>query len=121
MLEVLLMGMQVKGIKRFMIFAGIRFAIGFVGLAVVLSLTGLGSMPASTLSSPQASGDGVRRVTPGEVRELLKQGKAVLVDVRGTPVYKVGHVKGALDIAVGDIAQRVNELPKNKMILTYCS
>ena len=65
--------------------------------------------------------DGVRRVTPAEVRELLKQGKAVLVDVRGTPAYKTGHVKGALDIAVGDIAQRANELPKEKMILTYCS
>ena len=102
-----------------MIFAGFRFAIGFVGLALLLSLTSLGSMRASTLSSPQA--DGVRRVTPAEVRELLKQGKAVLVDVRGTPAYKTGHVKGALDIAVGDIAQRANELPKNKMILTYCS
>jgi rhodanese-related sulfurtransferase len=113
--------MQVKGIKSFMIFTGFRFAIVFVGLAVLLSFTSLSSIRASTLSSPQAASDGVPRVTPDEVRELLKQGKAVLVDVRGTPVYKAGHVKGALDIALADIAQRAAELPKNKIILTYCS
>jgi len=113
--------MQSKGIKRFMVSTGSRYVMGFIGLAVLLVLTSVGSVKASTLSSPQAGSDGVRRVTPAEVRELIKQGKAVLVDVRGTSVYKTGHVKGALDIAVGDIAQRAAELPKNKMILTYCS
>lgn len=73
------------------------------------------------LVSSHQAGDGVRRVTPEEVRDLVKNGKAVLVDVRGTSAYKAGHIKGALDIFVGDIAQRAGELPKDKLILTYCS
>ena len=100
-----------------LMFSKISFAIiAVVALSFILCY---GAHDA-VAKSPQA-GDGVRRVTPEEVRDLLKAGKAVLVDVRGTAAYKAGHIKGALDIAVGDIAQRAGELPKNKMILTYCS
>jgi len=69
----------------------------------------------------QENGDGVRRIKPEEVRELLKQDKAVLVDVRGVSSYKAGHVKGALNIPYSEIADRVKELPPDKMIVTYCS
>jgi rhodanese-related sulfurtransferase len=55
------------------------------------------------------------------VRELLKQNKAVLVDVRGVDTYKAGHIKGALNIPYGEIEERAKELPRDKKIITYCS
>lgn len=69
----------------------------------------------------QASGDGVRRITPDELREALKKGKAVLIDVRGEESYKAGHIKGARLIPANEIGSRLNELPKDKLIATYCS
>ncbi len=66
-------------------------------------------------------GDGVRRITPAEARAAVEKGQAVIVDVRGEDSFKAGHVKGALWIPVGDIASRSNELPRGKMIITYCS
>ena len=67
------------------------------------------------------SDDGVRRVTPAEARAAIEKGQAVIIDVRGEDSFKAGHIKGALWIPVGDIASRTNELPRGKMIITYCS
>ena len=75
----------------------------------------------ATKAGPQASGDGVRRITPDELREALKKGKAVLIDVRGAESYKAGHIKGARLIPANEIASRLSELPKDKLIATYCS
>ncbi|HEY0380478.1 MAG TPA: rhodanese-like domain-containing protein [Pyrinomonadaceae bacterium] len=69
----------------------------------------------------QENGDGVRRVTPEEARVAVEKGQAVIVDVRGEESFKAGHVKGALWIPVGDISSRTDELPRGKMIITYCS
>lgn len=95
--------------------------ISFAVLAVILwSIVNTLSAPAYG-NPPQANNDGVRRMTPEEARELLKHSKAVLVDVRGESSYKAGHIKGALFIPFAEIRNRAKELPKNKMILTYCS
>ena len=75
----------------------------------------------ATETRPQASGDGVRRITPDELREAQKKGKAVLIDVRAPESYKAGHIKGALLIPVNEIGSRLKELPKDKLIATYCS
>lgn len=101
-----------------------RFAIALAALTVLASIASAGAVRTGRsreLSLPAASGDGVRRVTPDEVRDLLQKGKAVLVDVRAEASYKAGHVKGALLIPLGDIEARARELPKDKMIVTYCS
>jgi hypothetical protein len=65
--------------------------------------------------------DGVRRITVEELRLALEKGTAIVVDVRGEDSYKAGHIKGALWIPSNEIAGRTKELPKNKLIVTYCS
>ena len=69
----------------------------------------------------QTQGDGVRRITPAEAREAFEKGKAIIVDVRGEDAYNAGHVKGARLIPLNDILARITELPRDKMIITYCS
>jgi rhodanese-related sulfurtransferase len=69
----------------------------------------------------QAQGDGVRRLTPAEARAIVSKGQAVIIDVRGEDSYKAGHIKGALWIPLNDISSRAGELPRGKMIITYCS
>jgi 3-mercaptopyruvate sulfurtransferase SseA len=69
----------------------------------------------------QTPGDGVRRITPAEAREAVDKGKAIIIDVRGDASYNAGHIKGARSISVNDIGSRTSELPRDKMIITYCS
>ncbi len=66
-------------------------------------------------------GDGVRRITPAEARAAQEKGTAIIVDVRNSAVYQYGHIAGAILIPFGEIGSRFNELPRNKMIITYCS
>ena len=89
-------------------------------ISVVVVLVALAAL--LTVAAVRAQGDDrVRRVTPTEARAAVEKGQAVIVDVRGEDSFKAGHVKGALWIPVGDISSRSNELPRGKMIITYCS
>ena len=69
----------------------------------------------------QAHADDVKRITTAELEALMKEGKAVVVDVRNKAMFDAGHIRGAKLIPVGEVANRANELPKDKTIVTYCS
>lgn len=65
--------------------------------------------------------DGIRRVTTVELRDGLEKGTAIIIDVRGDQPYKLNHIKGALNIPTASLASRLSELPKDKLIVLYCS
>ena len=65
--------------------------------------------------------DGARRVTIDEMEAMVKDGTAVVIDVRNQAAYDVGHIPGSKLIPAGEILNRLNELPRDKMIITYCS
>lgn len=44
----------------------------------------------------------------------------VWIDVRETEDYKRSHIKGALGISLSEIAERLDEVPKDKEIVLYC-
>jgi hypothetical protein len=77
--------------------------------------------PAITGEIPTVSADGVRRVTTVELRDLLAKHQAVVIDVRNEASFSTGHIRGAKLIPSSDILKHVNELPKDKLIVTYCS
>lgn len=86
-----------------------------LALLLLCALAGVGA------SFAQENGDGVRRVTTVEAHQALDAGQAIIVDVRDEASFKAGHAKGALWIPVNEIEARVKELPRNKLIITYCS
>jgi hypothetical protein len=75
----------------------------------------------ATANARSTPPDNIRRVTVAELRDAIDQGKAVAVDVRGTPAYNQEHIKGALDIPENQLAARSGELPKDKLLVFYCS
>lgn len=100
----------------------IRLMVAILTAVTLAPMLGVCSVRAlGHIISEPVQGDGVRRVTPEELREALGKGKAVLIDVRSEESYKAGHVKGARSIPFAQIGARANELPRDKMIATYCS
>lgn len=98
----------------------LRFGV----IPVSLSLLAAVSIPVGATrgqAKAQEPKDGVRRISPAELREAWKKGKAILIDVRTEESYSAAHIKGARLIPVDDIGSRFRELPKNKIIATYCS
>jgi 3-mercaptopyruvate sulfurtransferase SseA len=105
----------------------------FTGLVITLLLVACNSNDlnkaktrlaggANTTATPnQTLNDGVRRITTVELRDELQKGKAIVIDVRSEPAFKEGHIKGARLIQAGDIVAKASELPRDKLIVTYCS
>lgn len=68
-----------------------------------------------------AYADGVRRITIKDFDELRRKGDAFIVDVRNQAAYDQGHIPGAKLIPSAQILNHINELPRDKTIVTYCS
>jgi rhodanese-related sulfurtransferase/DNA-binding transcriptional ArsR family regulator len=56
----------------------------------------------------------------GELRRRIKDGSAVVLDVRPAQEYEAGHIAGARSIPISELSQRLKELPKSKAIVAYC-
>ena len=65
--------------------------------------------------------DGARRITIPELQELIKENNVFIVDVRNQASFDAGHIKGAKLIPSTEILNHLDELPKNKLIVTYCA
>ena len=81
-------------------------------------VAGASSTPAAPAQPPN---DGVRRMTPAELQAELASGKAIVVDVRSEMAFKESHIKGARLIALNEVLARAGELPRDKLIVTYCA
>lgn len=58
-------------------------------------------------------------VKPEAAKKTLQDGAAA-VDVREPDEYDAGHVPGAIHIPLGQLAERLREVPKNRPVVAYC-
>ena len=85
--------------------------------------------PAQRTQAPQTSppaqapnaANTARRITVEELHKLWQKEEVLIVDTRTEPAFKQGHIRGAILIPTNEFASRADELPKNKMIVTYCT
>jgi 3-mercaptopyruvate sulfurtransferase SseA len=68
-----------------------------------------------------ATQETARRISATEALQAMAKGEAVLVDVRPKDSYDASHAQGAISIPLSDIGSRAGELPKNKLVITYCT
>ncbi|HET7707737.1 MAG TPA: rhodanese-like domain-containing protein [Thermoanaerobaculia bacterium] len=61
------------------------------------------------------------RITREEAIKLVRENKAVYVDVRSKMSFDKGHIKGALSVPNSQLMSRIRELPAGKMVITYCA
>lgn len=67
-------------------------------------------------------GRAVENRTPREVRELLGRGDPppLLLDVREDEEREVARIEPSLHIPMGEVPQRLSELPSERTIIVYC-
>ena len=63
----------------------------------------------------------IERVSLADAKAASDTGSAVFIDVRIAEAYIGGHIPGALNIPLGDLETRLNELDPNQWIITYCT
>jgi len=67
-------------------------------------------------------GKGIENITPGEVESRLKSEpqKLHIIDVREPYEYSSGHISRAVNIPLGSIRNRFDEVPKDRDIVFVC-
>jgi len=104
--------------------------LGVVSGAILLAACNSNELKIKTSASPNPAqaqqgqppvSDGARRVTVTELQSLLDKNQAVVIDVRTAEAYNIAHVKGARLIPEAEVVNHAGELPKDKLIVTYCS
>jgi rhodanese-related sulfurtransferase len=119
--------------KNFSLSLRLVFVIITVSLTFACSNSNNSSnTPVSANSSPSPGGsmtrlgqpaeNDVARINVDDARKLIAEGKAIIVDVRGSDSYKMSHIKGALDYGLHKLeAGDYKGLPKDKIIIAYCA
>jgi rhodanese-related sulfurtransferase/predicted transcriptional regulator len=62
----------------------------------------------------------VESVTEEEAHRLVDSGEAMLLDVRPGIEYEHGHIPDAVSIPLDELPERLGELPRDRLIITYC-
>lgn len=66
-------------------------------------------------------GKQIAALSARELSERMKTSKKpFIVDVRQPEEYRKGHITGAKLIPLGELSQRLNEIPKDKEIICVC-
>ncbi|VYU65219.1 pyridine nucleotide-disulfide oxidoreductase [Clostridium tertium] len=60
-----------------------------------------------------------KQVYVHEVRDLVESG-AYIIDVREEDEYELSHIKGAKNVPLSQLRDRVNEIPKNVPVYLHC-
>ncbi len=86
----------------------LRARLSFVGIdnvvGYVTSLEGLMLEPVPSIS----------------LKDFEKLDKPFILDVRTTSEYNAGHIETAKQLHIGRVMYKLNELPKDETIVTYC-
>jgi len=78
--------------------------------------------PPSDHADEHAQEDKVPRIKPVDAVKLVKEGKAILIDVRDIGSYENMHAKGAIHVSYQDIQEgKFDKLPKGKSLIFYCT
>lgn len=74
----------------------------------------------SVLLSLGVTACGADRVDSADARRLVSDERATLLDVRTPGEFASGHVEGAVNVPVDEVATRLSEIPRDAPVVVYC-
>lgn len=96
-------------VRRQLVRVGVDFVVGFVD-------GGFGAWRQAGLPVSH-----IEQVSPRELHDLHVHGSSfTLVDVRSRAEFEAGRIPGALNIPVGSLPWRINEIPRSQPVATLC-
>jgi rhodanese-related sulfurtransferase/DNA-binding transcriptional ArsR family regulator len=63
---------------------------------------------------------GLDTMTRDQLRERLRAGDVVVLDVRPPAEYAAGHIRGAVSVPIGDLRARLKDIDSGARVVAYC-
>ncbi len=102
-------------------------ALALVVTGLIFSIGACSSGQPAASASPQSDSVAVAqakvntKITPADyTAQFGPDVDHILIDVRTPQEFASGHIPGAVNIAVEELAQRLNEVPQDKPVVLYC-
>lgn len=92
--------------------------LAMIGLDKVAGVFGTGVL--ERWQSERGALDTVPQITAAELAERLHAGDAAVLDVRGRAEWEAGHLPGVANIPVGYLADRLDEIPRDRPLVVHC-
>ncbi len=78
--------------------------------------------PVADATHTEHEDDGVPRISAAEAIEMVKSGKALIIDTRDPTSFEAMHVKGASNVPYKEFVDKTYKaLPKDKELIFYCT
>ena len=73
--------------------------------------------------APQVEGDrhDVARIAAEDLRSKMTRGDVTVIDVRDEASFEAGHIPGSLHMQFATIEGQIDQIPKGKPIVLYCT
>lgn len=65
--------------------------------------------------------DEAPRITLADAKKDFDAGNAIFVDTRPIEGFRLEHVKGAINVPLGEFEAKYKKIPTDKKIIAYCS
>ncbi len=104
------------------LFTLVAVAIVAGGLAITLNTLSTAGQPISPAAQAPLPAPIISNITAAEYLERFTERGAphMLLDVRLPDEFASGHIAGSVNIPVQVLAQRLEELPRDRPIVIYC-
>ena len=94
-------------------------------LTLIIALAGCGGQATAPAAAPAEAGEAAVldlavNLDPAAVEELYQRNDVVILDVREDSEYNAGHIPGATLVPLGQIPNRLDEIPKDKTVIAVC-
>lgn len=106
---------------------GLRVFYEVAGADVVDLIAALGRVAETRLAELEqilrtyiVARDDLEPVPAAELMERVKLGLVTVLDVRPSEEFAAGHLPGAVNVPVDDLARRLKKLPKTREVIAYC-
>lgn len=110
------MGKRISYISIFALLAVTVFVLG-----CQKGMTTEVNIPANSANMAPTPADDAPRISLADAKADFDAGTALFVDTRAEAAYKQEHVKGAINVSSDKLDAKLDELPKDKKIIAYCS
>jgi rhodanese-related sulfurtransferase/DNA-binding transcriptional ArsR family regulator len=106
---------------------GLRVFYEVAGPDVVTLIAALGHVAETRLAEVEqlvrtyiTARDDLEPIPAAELLKRVKLGLVTVLDVRPAEEYTAGHLPGAINVPVEDLAKRLRKLPKGREVIAYC-